>query len=72
MNGKQILDEVFGLTFKKGNYLKQLALLDAQGMVSRAIMIKILCKLLEALDEAQVSPQDNVAKSTRSNTRKSI
>ena len=50
MIGKDILSQVFGITFKDGNYASQVAKLDAQGYFDQKKVMEILVKLCESVD----------------------
>jgi len=50
MIGKDILSQVFGISFKDSNYAGQVAKLDAQGYFDTKKMQELLIKLCEAVD----------------------
>jgi hypothetical protein len=50
MIGKDILSQVFGISFKEGNYTGQVAKLDSQGYFDTKKVQEILIKLCEAVD----------------------
>jgi hypothetical protein len=50
MIGKDILSQVFGITFKEENYTGQIAKLDAQGYFDQKKVHDLLVKLCEAVD----------------------
>ena len=51
MTGREILEKVFKLSLKKGNYWKQLEPLDVRGEIDRKKMIDCIILICEALDE---------------------